>query len=313
MYVSHFGLRHRPFRSSPDPTCYYPAGPQEEALETLQRALADGDGFAIVTGEPGVGKTLLATILLDRHSDDCVCVFVTNSHLTRRADLLQAILFDLGRPYEGKSEQELRLAVTETVLASFAEEKQTLLVIDEAHHLPADLLEELRLLGNLETRHGKAVQIVLVAQPEILDTLKRPELRALSQRITARAEIGRLGLTDAADYLVHHLRLAGARPDSILPDEPLAMLAKASGGIPRLLNQSAHLSLSVACQAGNGRVDAEAVLESLQRLGLDLPAEEAEEPTAEPTEVPEPQGWRQGMYPLPPVPPRLVFAPGKSG
>ncbi len=309
MYVEHFGLRARPFRSSPDPACYYPASPHEDALNAVERALTDGEGFALVTGEPGVGKTLTATVLLERTAEQFACVYLTNAHLSYRADLFQAILFDLGKPYEGKTEQELRLAVTEAVMAGFAEGKATLVVIDDAHHLPPDLLEELRLLGNLETRHGKAVHVVLFAQPDILDALKRQELKALAQRLTARAELHRLSLPDTADYLIHHLRLAGARPDTILPDEPLTLLARGCGGVPRLANQSAHLALTLAYQAGNGRVDVEAALEALQRLGLDAPIDDAE-PAVVPQVAVGADSWTPGTFS---APPRLVFAPGKSG
>lgn len=309
MYVTHFGLRARPFRSSPDPACYYPAGPHEDALQTVERALADGEGFALITGEPGIGKSLTAAVLLERTADHYACVYLTNAHLTRRADLFQAILFDLGRAYEGKSEQELRLAVTDAVMASFAEGKATLIVIDDAHHLPIDLLEELRLLGNLETRHGKAVHVVLFAQPEILETLKRPELKSLAQRLTARADLHRLGLPDAADYLIHHLRVSGARPETILPDEPLALLARGTGGVPRLANQAAHIALTLTFQAGNGRVDAEAALEALERLGLEVPADDADS-LSEPMVAVAQESWSPSTFS---APPRLVFAPGKSG
>ncbi|HEY1378284.1 MAG TPA: ATP-binding protein, partial [Gemmataceae bacterium] len=139
MYQSHFGLRQRPFRSTPDPAAYYPATAHEDALHRLRRAVADDDPLALLVGEPGTGKTLIAAQLLDRLGDDVSRVFVTNGHLDRRADLYQTILYDLGLPYEGKREQELRLAVTDRLLADYAAGRRTVLVLDEAHHLPADL------------------------------------------------------------------------------------------------------------------------------------------------------------------------------
>jgi hypothetical protein len=202
------------------------------------------------------------------------------------------------------------------------------LVFDEAHHLPPDLLEELRLLGNLETRQGRAVQVILAAQPAILDTLRRPELRALAQRLTARAELGRLTHEEAADYLLHQLRVAGARPEALMADEALDLIARGSGGLPRLLNQAAHLALALTCQAGAGRVDAEGALEALARLGLEVeeapPTVTGAEPAAaaagapeiiiEPPSDPEPDAWPGGSrWQGPGQPPRLMYAPGRSG
>jgi type II secretory pathway predicted ATPase ExeA len=269
MYESHFGLRQRPFRSTPDLGAYYPANAHEDSLHLLRQAMIDDEPFALLYGEPGTGKTLVAGQLLGRLGDDLSRVFITNGHLQRRSDLLQAILYDLGLPYEGRGEQELRLAVTDRLLTDFGEGRRTVIVLDEAHHLPADLLEELRLLGNLETAHGRAVQTVLIAQPSILDTFQRPDLRALNQRLTAKAELGRLTPDESADYVLHHLRIAGARPEALVDDEALTLLARSSGGIPRVINQIAHLALTLTSDAGSGRVDAEGVLEALVRLGIE--------------------------------------------
>lgn len=271
MYQSHFGLRQRPFRSSPDPAAYYPANAHEEVLQQLWQAISDDEQLAVLVGAPGTGKTLLATLMLDRLSDRFSCVFLTNGHMERRVDLFQAVLYDLGLPYEGKSEQELRLSLSDRLLTDFAEGKRTILLIDEAQHLSTDLLEELRLLGNLESPKGRAIQIVLVGQSTILETLRRPEMRMLAQRIVVRVELGQLTLAESADYVLHHLRLAGARPEALIDEEALAVLARGSNGVPRLLNQAAHLALALTCEAGAGRLEAEGVLEAFGRLGVDLP------------------------------------------
>jgi type II secretory pathway predicted ATPase ExeA len=281
MYESHFGLRQRPFRSTPDPGAYYPSNVHEDTLQQLRQAIADDEPLALLVGEPGTGKTLVAAQLMDRLGDGVSRVFITNGHLSRRSDLFQAILYDLGQQYEGRGEQELRLAVTDRLLTDFAAGKRTVIVIDEAHHLPADLLEELRLLGNLETPNGRAVQTVLVAQPPILETLRRPDLRAFTQRLTVRAELGRLSPEEAADYVLHHLRVAGARPEALVDDEAVTLVARGSGGLPRVINQVAHLALMLTCEAGSGRLDAEGVLEALSRLGIEVPEVEEEMTPAE--------------------------------
>lgn len=268
MYETRFGLRRRPFRATPDSAFYYPATGHERALAQLAQSLADDEGLALLLGDPGTGKTLLGQCLLDRLGDAVTAAFLSHSHFPDRAGLLQAILFDLGLPYAGKGEQELRLALTEFLLTNYAAGNRTVLVLDEAQRLSVDLLEELRLLGNLEGREGKALQVVLLALPELAETLPRPELAAFNQRLAVRARLEPLGLHEAADYIVHQLRAAGGRPESIITDEALEVLARGTQGLPRLLNRAMHQSLTLACTAEADLVDAEVALEALGAIGL---------------------------------------------
>jgi type II secretory pathway predicted ATPase ExeA len=276
MYETHFDLRQRPFPATPDPTCYYPATTHERALTALLAGLHGGEGVLLLAGYPGTGKTLLSHCLLERLGTGVHVAFLTHCRLRDRASLLQAILYDLSLPYEGRSEQEMRLALTDHLLGTFSEGQRTILLVDEAQHLTPDFLEELRLLGNLESRAGKAMQVLLVGQPALLETLRWPELVSLRQRLAVRAELEPLPVQEAADYLLHHLRVAGGRPERLIVDEALELLARASQGIPRLLNQAAHQAFSLAGEAGASQVDAEAVLEALSLLGLDLPANTTE-------------------------------------
>jgi type II secretory pathway predicted ATPase ExeA len=273
MDPTHFGLRQRPFPNTPDSACYYPATGHERALAQLQQGLADGEGLLQLTGGPGSGKTLLCHCLLDRLGGEARTAFLTQGRFRDRAALLQAVLYDLALPYEGRGEQELRLALTDHLLAGFAEGRPTVLLLDEAQHLTPDLLEELRLLGNLEARSGKALQVLLVGQPALVETLRAPGLAALRQRLAVRAELEPLGVQEAADYLLHHLRIAGARPGEVMADESLELLARGTGGVPRLLNQAAAEALALAREAGAAFVDVEAALEALARLGLEAPPE----------------------------------------
>jgi general secretion pathway protein A len=267
MYETHFGLRHRPFRATADSECYYPATTHEQALGRLLQGLADDEGLVLLTAAPGLGKTLLCHRLLERLGPETVCGFVTNSHLRDRVGLLQALLFDLSQPYAGLGEQELRLTLTDYLLQNFQKGQKTRLIIDEAHHLSPDLLEELRLLGNLEGRQGKAVQVILAAQPGLLETLSLPALAGLGQRLSVRAELAALDVHEAADYLLHHLRACGG--ESVMADEALEILARGCLGVPRFLNQAAHQALALAASAGASQVDVEAALEVLTRLGLE--------------------------------------------
>jgi type II secretory pathway predicted ATPase ExeA len=270
MYESHFGLRQRPFPALPDSAGYYPATGHERALARLQQGLACDEGMVLLTGEPGLGKTLLAHVLLDRLGTGSGPTLLTGGPIGDPAALFQAMLFDLDQPYEGRTEQELRLAVTDQLLRTFQNGGRTILVVDEAHALLPAVLDQLRLLGNLEAHSGKALQVVLLALPSIAATLARPELASLRQRLAIRATLGPLPAEEAADYLLHHLRATGARPEELLPDEALQLLVRGSRGIPRLLNQSAHQALLLAWEAQAAVVDVEAVHEALSLLGLDV-------------------------------------------
>lgn len=268
MYETHFGLKQRPFRALPDNELYYPATSHERVLARLLHAVNEDEGFILLTGDPGSGKTLLCNRLLEKFVPEVTSIFLTNTHIRDRASLFQAILFDLSLPYEGRSEQELRLTLTEFLLKNYEAGRRAVLVIDEAQHLGADLLEELRLLGNLEVRYGKALQVVLSAQPGIMTTLAQTEMTALSQRIVTRIRLEPLGVHEAADYIVHQLRAAGGKPEKLIADEALDILARGTHGSPRRLNQAAHQAMSLAQSTGVRFVDAEVALEALAVLGL---------------------------------------------
>lgn len=268
MYAEHFGLRQRPFASTPDSECYYPATSHEQALGRLLQGIALDEGLLLLTAEPGMGKTLLCHRLVERLGESTVSAFLTNSHFASRTGLLQAILFELGLPHEGKTEQELRLALTAFALENFAAGQRLVIVVDEAQHLSADLLEELRLLGNLEGKQGKAVQVVLVAQPAILDTLAARELATCRQRLVVRACIAPMEVHEAVDYIFHHLRLAGGRPEAIITDEALEILARGTQGVPRLINQLCQQAMLLVAEAEATQVDAEVAIEVLTQRGL---------------------------------------------
>jgi type II secretory pathway predicted ATPase ExeA len=271
-----FGLRRRPFSATPDSACYYPATGFERALARLHEGLTQGEGLAMLTAAPGLGKTLLGRILMQRLGvAEARCATITNSHLPDRAALLQAILFDLALPFQGLSEQEMRLSLTAHLLESMASSGPVLLLVDEAHHLGVDHLEELRLLGNLEADGTRALLVVLIGQPELLDTLRRPELAGLRQRLALRVELEPLDVHEAADYLLHQIRSAGGRPEDVFTDEAIEALVGATAGVPRLLNQSAYQALTLATEAEVQQVDVEAVVEALALLGLGT-EEEAE-------------------------------------
>jgi len=274
MYESKFGLRRRPFRSLADSDSYYAATTHEQCLARLLDAINADECLSLVTGAPGTGKTILGYCLLERLGKQVSTIFLIHSHFGDRSGLLRAILYDLDLPHAGKTEQELRLELLDFLLKNYAEGRRTVLILDEAQRLTPDLLEELRLLTNYEGDKGKTFQVIFLAQPSFLQLLKLPDLAVFDQRLLIRMELEPLGIHEAADYLVHSLRAEGGRPERIITDEALELLARHAGGVPRLLNRAADRALGIACAAEESQVDAEAVLEALNELGM-APSTEA--------------------------------------
>ncbi|HLW67682.1 MAG TPA: AAA family ATPase [Gemmataceae bacterium] len=270
MNMAHFNMRLRPFRASPDSRFYYPSAPHEAVLNQILRALDNDEGFVLLTGAPGTGKTLIAHVLLERLGIDVCSALITNCRFSCRRDLLQTILFDLGLPYQDRTEQELRLALTEHILDNHAAGRRTILIMDEAQDLSLDLLEELRLLSNLETGHGKAVQVILIAQPALLLELRKPELEVLRHRLNVRLHLDALDMHEADDFLRHQLKVAGAEPEAVFSEEALGLLARHTSGVPRVLNQAAATALSLAEMQQAENVDAEAAIEALTRFGIQV-------------------------------------------
>ncbi|WP_020469443.1 ExeA family protein [Zavarzinella formosa] len=269
MYDSQFGLRRRPFRPTPDTDAYYPATGHERVLEQLRHAIDDEEGLILLTAEAGVGKTIIARRLLETFEEEIRPVLLTNSHFAERVDLLHAVLYDLGLPYLGLGEQDARIAVTESCLEFFAEGGKTLIVLDEAQHLPPELLEELRLLSNLEGKDGRAVQVLLFAMPDFEKCLDRAGMASFRQRLSIRLKLEPLSLEESADYLLHQVRVAGGKPDRLFGEDVLDILTHAANGVPRVLNQAAHLAFNLAAENGLDYADSEAAVEAITRLGLD--------------------------------------------
>ncbi len=271
---SHYGMERPPFRPAVDTAAYFAAPSHEAALAALAAAFARREVAVLIDGPAGVGKSLVARKWLDDLLPDVPRALLPNAHAERPADLLQAILFDLGKPYQGLCEQELRLAVTGHLLDAAAGGFPTVIVIDEAQHLSLAALEELRLLGNLETRQGAAAFAVLVAQPTLRETLRRPSHALFADRVAVRCTIEALSEEESAGYLRHQVRAAGGDPAKVLEGDAITLVAAACGGVPRVLNRAAGLAFELGAEAGAEVVDVEAALEALGRLGIAPPDEE---------------------------------------
>lgn len=287
MDLAHFGLTRRPFRPTPDTDAYYPAPSHEAALAGLRHAYESSDGLALVDGEPGTGKTIVVRKFLDGLDPSVAPVFLPSPRFLRPADLYQAILFDHGTEYHGLSEQELRLRVTDHLLGRVAAGEPTVLVLDEAQGLGSDILEELRLLGNIETRATKAAFIVLAAQKELRERFTKAKLVGFAQRVAVRCKIEPLSREDSGRFLQHQLDVAGGRA-GLITDEALSLLTEHARGVPRVLNQVAALAFQLAGSAEADSVDTEAAWEALLQLGLTAGVLNAEPVTPRKVRVPRP-------------------------
>lgn len=260
---SHFGLSRRPFRSAVDTGAYFASAGHEAALAAATAAFSRRDPAALIQGEPGVGKSLLARLWLERLPDAAPRVFIANLQSPRPADLLQTILFDLNLPHHGLGEQELRLAVTEQLLAQASQDAPLVLLVDEAQNLGPAALEELRLLGNIESSNGPALFALLAAQPQI-------ELGAgFAQRLGANVRLEPLTVDESAAYLAHQVKHAGGDLYELFDGEAVTLLAGSCQGVPRLLNRAATLAAELAAHGESELIDIEAAMEAVTRLGLD--------------------------------------------
>ncbi|HET7104293.1 MAG TPA: AAA family ATPase [Terracidiphilus sp.] len=249
MYKKFFHLTRDPFNLTPDPSCFVPNTRHIEALASLYYGVRRHKGFVVVTGEVGTGKTLLLRLLLEvlGESKDIAYAYVFNSRLTSM-EFLQYILADLGVPCSGKNKAEMLFDLAKFVMSRHERKMTTVLVIDEAHHLSPELLEEVRLLSNLETADDKLIQILLVGQPELDDMLDSHNLRQLKQRVAIRTHLTPLSEEETRRYIEQRLVIAGANSNAgtLFTDEAVHTVHRFSHGFPRLINTICESSLVTA-------------------------------------------------------------------
>ena len=266
MYQSYFGLAEAPFSIAPDPRYLYLSQRHQEALAHLLYGVNGEGGFVLLTGDVGAGKTTICRCLLDQIPESCDVAYIFNPKLTVE-ELLSTICVEFGIacPPGSTSIKVFVVCLTEHLLAANARGRREVLIIDEAQNLSADVLEQMRLLTNLETHQRKLLQIILLGQPELATMLARPELRQLAQRIVARYHLGPLTRTEVAAYVRHRLEVAGTtRP--LFPATLMGRLYRLTGGVPRVINVICDRALLGAFVQGKERVDSSTLAKAAREV-----------------------------------------------
>jgi general secretion pathway protein A len=265
LYQQLYGLRGRPFSLTPDPDFLYLSPQHREALEALLYGLHEGLGFTVLSGEAGTGKTTLVHALLMRLPDTVTTAYLVNPRLSVE-EILASILNDVGVRPQSTGKADLLGQLHRFLLEHHALGREVLVIFDEAQNLTAPLLEEIRMLSNLETSNAKLLHILLVGQPELDVLLEMPQLRALNQRLGARARLRPLAAVETGVYIHHRLRAAGAGSGCGFTPQAVGRVFRYSRGIPRLINQVCHAALIAGYVEGACRISPEMVQRGWREL-----------------------------------------------
>lgn len=268
MYEQFYGLRENPFNVTPNPKYIFLGENHREALAQLLYGVREKKGFIVITGEVGTGKTTLIHYLLDKLGGDnhTKTAFLFNPKLTVN-DFIQYILKDLGVRIQGQTKGEYLHNLHRYLLNAYRRDERVILIVDEAHGLSPELLEEIRLLSNFETSKSKLIQIVLIGQPELDKMLAQPEFRQLKQRINLRYYLPPLSEKETREYIEKRLRIAGAK-ESPFTDKAIKEIYMRSGGIPRLINILCDNALLNGFALDQKKVDERSVEEVAKDLKL---------------------------------------------
>jgi general secretion pathway protein A len=236
MYKDFFGLKANPFNVNPDPRYLFLTRHTEEALACLTYGIQSRKGFVLLTGEVGTGKTTLLNKLMEwLRVQQVATAFIFNSQMNV-PQFLEYMMADFGIPCDSKSKSQILLKLYNWLLDRYRAGETAVLIVDEAQNLSDEVLEEIRLMTNLETFTEKLLQIVVVGQPELEQKLKQPNLRQLRQRLTLRAKTHPLTVEETRAYVAQRLRIAGSNGQQIFDPEALAVIHRYSAGIPRVVN-----------------------------------------------------------------------------
>ncbi len=270
MYAEYFGLKKKPFSIVPDPACFYISDGHREALAHLLYGATGDGGFVLLTGEVGTGKTTVCRRLFELAPEATDVAFILNPKLTAE-ELLATICDEFGISYpEGTTSIRILVArINDYLLDAHDKGRRAVLIIEEAQNLTPDVLEQIRLLTNLETNQRKLLQVIMIGQPELREMLAKPQLRQLSQRITARYHLGPLSKQEVPEYINYRLSVAGAR-SRLFPHATIRKIYGLTKGVPRLINVVCDRALLGAFVLELERVD----IKTLKKAAREVMAEE---------------------------------------
>ena len=264
-YLNHFKLKEQPFRLTPDPHFLYWSKQHARAKAYMESTIWLADGFVVITGEIGSGKTTLVQSFLADLEDDIVYAVVSQTQLTP-TEFLQAVLTEFGfKPFD-KRKVELLDMLNMFLIEQYSNGKKVVLVVDEAQNLTRKVLEEIRLMSGIETHKEKVLRIILAGQPELKETLETPNLRQLVQRVRLRFHIGPLDSREMREYIKHRLRIAGCETDDLFADNTYDSIHRYSGGVPRLINTLCDTALLCAFADEKHAVNAEDIMSAVGEL-----------------------------------------------
>jgi len=236
MYEAFFGLREKPFNMTPDSRYFYPSAKHQDALNHMVYAIEDRRGFVVITGEIGSGKTTLSRVLFQKLDPTTKTAIIRNTQLTAK-DLVALTLEELEIPYKpGQTKTQLINRLNEFLIEQLRDNCNVVLLIDEAQNLKPGVLEEVRMLSNLETEKEKLIQIILMGQPELKSKLWLRELTQLRQRVTLHYHLTPLDEFEMVAYIDHRLKVAGANGQPIFASDALPTIFHHTHGVPRLIN-----------------------------------------------------------------------------
>jgi general secretion pathway protein A len=265
MYEDFLGFDRAPFNNTPDTRFYFPSERHNEALAQLMYTVNARKGFAVITGEIGAGKTTLCRSLLAQLDDDTSTALITNPRLTG-IQLLYSVAREFGLDVEQVNRVAIIDAIYEYLIEMLAQDRNVILVIDEAQNLPLSTLEEVRLISNLETETEKLIQILLLGQPELRRKLEHPSLLQLRQRIAMRYHLTALDQDEMQRYIHHRMQIAGRHHKVRFSSRALSMIYRYSNGVPRLVNLLCDRALITAFTMETNKIAANVILSAIREI-----------------------------------------------
>jgi general secretion pathway protein A len=271
MYEHHYGLTEAPFALLPDPSFLYMSKDHSMALTLLRYSILNKQGFTVISGEVGSGKTTLINRILDELEDDITVGLINFTH-NAFGELSEWVLMAFGIEYRNKSKVEIYDDFVKFLIEEYRKGQRVVLIIDEAQNMDARTLEELRMLSNVNAQKDYLLHLIILGQPELRMTLQKPALRQLAQRVSVFYHLGQLSLKEAQAYIAHRLEVAGGDP-TLFSQDAVRRIWKEAKGIPRIINTLCDLSLVYGFSASCNKIDVAIVAEVLkdrQKMGLQL-------------------------------------------